>query len=324
MTRAIRLHEHGGPDVMRWEDVEVGDPGPGEARVRHTAVGLNYIDTYHRTGLYPVEAPHGLGLEAAGTVEALGEGVEHLSVGDRVAYGAGPLGAYAEARIMPAGRLVKLPDGVEDETAAALMLKGMTVRYLVRETFRVEPGMTVLWHAAAGGVGLIACQWLRSEGVTVIGTVGSAEKEALARDNGATHVIRYDRQDVAAEVRKITDGAGVPVVYDGVGAATIDASLDSLAPRGLLASFGNASGPVKDFDLGRLSAKGSLYVTRPTLMTYVASDEALRENAAETLAMVEAGKVRVQVNQRFALSDAPEAHRALEGRRTTGSTVLTV
>ena len=324
MTRAIRLHEHGGPDVMRWEDVEVGDPGPGEARVRHTAVGLNYIDTYHRTGLYPVEAPHGLGLEAAGTVEALGEGVEHLSVGDRVAYGAGPLGAYAEARIMPAGRLVKLPDGVEDETAAALMLKGMTVRYLVRETFRVEPGMTVLWHAAAGGVGLIACQWLRSEGVTVIGTVGSAEKEALARDNGATHVIRYDRQDVAAEVRKITDGAGVPVVYDGVGAATIDASLDSLAPRGLLASFGNASGPVKDFDLGRLSAKGSLYVTRPTLMTYVAGDEALRENAAETLAMVEAGKVRVQVNQRFALSDAPEAHRALEGRRTTGSTVLTV
>ena len=324
MTRAIRLHEHGGPDVMRWEPVEVGEPGPGEARVRHAAVGLNYIDTYHRTGLYPVEAPHGLGLEAAGTVEALGEGVEHLSVGDRVAYGAGPLGAYAEARIIPAGRLVRLPDGVDDETAAALMLKGMTVRYLVRETFRVEPGMTVLWHAAAGGVGLIACQWLAAEGVTVIGTVGSEAKAALARENGAAHVIRYDTEDVAARVREITDGAGVPVVYDGVGAATLDASLDSLGPRGLLASFGNASGPVTNFDLGRLSAKGSLYVTRPTLMSYVATDEALRANAAETLGMVEASKVRVQVNQRFALSDAAEAHRALEARETTGSTVLTV
>ena len=324
MTHAIRLHEHGGPEMLQWEAVEVGEPGPGEARVRHTAVGLNYIDTYHRTGLYPVEAPHGLGLEAAGVVEALGEGVEHLSVGDRVAYGAGPLGAYSEARLIPAGRLVRLPDGVDDETAAALMLKGMTVRYLVRETFEVRPGMTVLWHAAAGGVGSIACQWLAAEGVTVIGTVGSDEKAALARENGAAHVICYDREDVASRVREITDGTGVPVVYDGVGAATLDASLASLAPRGLLVSFGNASGPVTSFDLGRLSAGGSLYITRPTLMTYVASDEALQANATETLGMVEAGKVRVHVNQRFALADAAAAHRALEGRETTGSTVLTV
>lgn len=324
MTRAIRMHRPGGPELMVWEEVEVPEPGPGEARVRHTAVGLNYIDTYHRTGLYPVPAPHGLGLEAAGVVEALGEGVTHLSVGQRVAYGAGPLGAYSEARTMPAGRLVPLPDGVDDETAAALMLKGMTVRYLVRETYPVEPGMTVLWHAAAGGVGLIACQWLASEGVTVIGTVGSEAKATLARENGAAHVVRYDEEDVAERVREITDGRGVPVVYDGVGAATLDASLASLAPRGLLASFGNASGPVRDFDLGRLSAHGSLYVTRPTLMTYVASDEALEANASETLGMVASGRVRVQVNQRFALSNAASAHRALEARETTGSTVLTV
>lgn len=324
MTRAIRMHRPGGPELMVWEEVEVPEPGPGEARVRHTAVGLNYIDTYHRTGLYPVPAPHGLGLEAAGVVEALGEGVTHLSVGQRVAYGAGPLGAYSEARTMPAGRLVPLPGGVDDETAAALMLKGMTVRYLVRETYPVEPGMTVLWHAAAGGVGLIACQWLASEGVTVIGTVGSEAKATLARENGAAHVVRYDEEDVAERVREITDGRGVPVVYDGVGAATLDASLSSLAPRGLLASFGNASGPVRDFDLGRLSAHGSLYVTRPTLMTYVASDEALEANASETLGMVASGHVRVQVNQRFALSDAASAHRALEARETTGSTVLTV
>ena len=257
-------------------------------------------------------------------VEAVGEGVAHLSVGDRVAYGAGPPGAYSEARIMPAGRLVRLPDGVEDETAAALMLKGMTVRYLVRETFAVKPGMTVLWHAAAGGVGLIACQWLAAEGVTVIGTAGSDAKAAMAEEHGAAHVIRYDREDVAERVKELTDGAGVPVVYDGVGAATLDASLASLAPRGLLVSFGNASGPVEDFDLGRLSAGGSLYVTRPTLMTYVADDEALQANAGETLGMVEAGKVRVRVNQRFELANAAAAHRALEGRETTGSTVLTV
>ena len=322
MTHAIRLHRHGGPGVLAWEAVDVPEPGPGEVRVRQSAVGLNYIDTYHRTGLYPVEAPHGLGLEAAGTIEAVGEGVSGLAVGDRIAYGAGPLGAYAEARCLPAGRVVPLPDAVDDETAAAAMLKGMTVRYLVRETFRVEPGMTVLWHAAAGGVGLIACQWLASMDVTVIGTASSEEKRALARENGCTHAVGYDRDEIAAKVREVTNGRGVPVVYDGVGAETLDASLDALAPRGLLATFGNASGPVSSFDLGRLSAGGSLYVTRPTLMTYVAEDEALRANASEVLEMIASGRVRVPVNQRYALSNAAEAHRALEARETTGSTVL--
>ena len=323
-TSAIRLARHGGPDVLRYEEATLPEPGAGEVRVRHTAVGLNFIDTYHRTGLYPNALPHGLGLEGAGTVEALGEGVTTLSVGDRVAYGAGPLGAYAEARVMPAAKLVRLPDAVGDEEAAAVMLKGMTVRYLVRETYPVKPGETVLWHAAAGGVGLIACQWLASEGVTVIGTVGSEAKADLAREHGAAHVIRYDREDVAARVREITDGEGVPVVYDGVGAATLDASLDSLRPRGLLASFGNASGPVTGFDLGTLAAKGSLYVTRPVLMAYVSTDEALQANASEVLEMVASGRVRVRVNQRYALSEAAKAHRALEARETTGSTVLTV
>ena len=322
MTHAIRLQRHGGPGVLAWEAVDVPEPGPGEVRVRQSAVGLNYIDTYHRTGLYPVEAPHGLGLEAAGTIEAVGEGVSGLAVGDRIAYGAGPLGAYAEARCLPAGRVVPLPDAVDDETAAAAMLKGMTVRYLVRETFRVEPGMTVLWHAAAGGVGLIACQWLASMDVTVISTASSEEKRALARENGCTHAVGYDRDEIAAKVREVTNGRGVPVVYDGVGAETLDASLDALAPRGLLATFGNASGPVSSFDLGRLSAGGSLYVTRPTLMTYVAEDEALRANASEVLEMIASGRVRVPVNQRYALSNAAEAHRALEARETTGSTVL--
>ena len=324
MPHAIRLHEHGGPDVLKWESVDVADPGPGEVRLRHTAVGLNYIDTYHRTGLYPVETPHGLGLEAAGVVEAVGESVTHLSEGDRVAYGAGPLGAYATHRVMPATRVGKLPDSVDDETAAAMMLKGMTVRYLVRETYAAKEGDTVLWHAAAGGVGLIACQWLAAMGVTVIGTAGGAEKCALAKENGAAHVIDYTKEDVARRVSEITDGAGVPVVYDGVGAATLDASLASLAPRGLLASFGNASGPVKDFDLGRLSSGGSLYVTRPSLMAYVATDDALAANMADLFDMVGSSKVKVPVNQRFALENAADAHRALEARETVGSTVLTV
>ena len=327
MTHSIRVREHGGPEVLRWEEVDVPAPGPGELCVRQTAIGLNYIDTYHRTGLYPVANAgpdgHGIGLEAAGTVEAVGDGVNDFTVGDRVAYGAGPIGSYAEVRNLPAGRAVRIPDGVSDETAAAVMLKGMTVRYLVRETFAVKPDMTVLWHAAAGGVGLIACQWLSAEGVTVIGTVSSDEKEALARENGAAHIIRYDREDVAERVREITNGQGVPVVFDGVGAATVDASLASLAPRGLLATFGNASGPVANFDLAKLS-KGSLYITRPTLMTYVATDEALHANASEVLSLVERGTVRVQVNQRYALKDAAQAHRDLEARRTTGSTVLTV
>ena len=323
-TMTIRIHETGGPDVMRWESVDVAEPGPGEIAVRHTAVGLNYIDTYHRSGLYPVALPSGLGLEAAGIVEALGEGVTHLAVGDRIAYGTGPLGAYSERRVMPAGRVVKVPDGVEDETAAALMLKGMTVRYLVRETYAVQPGQTVLWHAGAGGVGLIACQWLSTEGVTVIATAGGPEKCAMAREAGAAHVIDYDTEDVAARVREITDGAGVPVVYDGVGAATVDASLASLSPRGMFVSFGNASGPVTNFDLGRLSAHGSLYVTRPSLMAYVATDEALQANAAEVLDIVATGRVSVPVRQRFPLADAARAHTELEARRTTGSSVLTV
>ena len=325
-TQAIRIHETGDPDVMSWETVGVAQPGAGEILVRHTAVGLNYIDTYHRSGLYPVELPSGLGLEAAGVVEALGEGVEHLAQGDRVAYGTGPLGAYSQRRVMPAGRVVKLDDAIDDETAAAMMLKGMTVRYLVRETFPVERGQTVLWHAAAGGVGLIACQWLASEGVTVIGTAGGEEKCAMAREAGAAHVIDYDRSgpegDVAKRVREITDGAGVPVVFDGVGAATVDASLASLRPRGMFVSFGNASGPVTNFDLGRLSAHGSLYVTRPSLMAYVATDEALRANAADVIGKVASGHVKVPVRQRYPLADAAEAHRDLEARRTTGSTVL--
>ena len=324
MTHAIRIRETGGPDVMTWEEVDLPAPGPGEITVRHTAVGLNYIDTYHRSGLYPVELPSGLGLEAAGVVEQTGEGVTGLAKGDRVAYGTGPLGAYSERRVMPAGRAVKLDERVDDQTAAAMMLKGMTVRYLVRETFRVEPGMTVLWHAAAGGVGLIACQWLSSEGVTVIGTAGGEEKCAMAREAGAAHVIDYDREDVAARVREITDGDGVPVVYDGVGAATVDASLASLRPRGMFVSFGNASGPVRDFDLGRLSAHGSLYVTRPSLMAYVATDEALAANAGEVVGMVASGRVKVPVRQRYSLRDAAAAHRDLEGRKTTGSTILTV
>ena len=322
MTHAIRLHGHGGPDVLAWEEVDVPDPGPNEVRVRQTAVGLNYIDTYHRTGLYPVETPHGLGLEAAGVVEAVGNGVTHLSIGDRVAYGAGPIGAYAETRCIPAGRVVALPDAVDDDTAAAAMLKGMTVRYLVRETFRVEPGMTVLWHAAAGGVGLIACQWLASMGVTIIGTASTPEKRKLAENHGCTHTVGYDQNEIVAEVMELTDGKGVPVVYDGVGAETLDASLAALAPRGLLATFGNASGPVAAFDLGRLSAGGSLYVTRPTLMTYVAEDDALQANASEVLGMIASGRVRIAVNQRYALRDAADAHRDLEARRTTGSTVL--
>ena len=325
MPHAIRIEKTGGPEVMSWVEVSVPEPAPGEVLVRHTAVGLNYIDTYHRSGLYPVPLPSGLGLEAAGVVEAVGEGVSHLRDGDRIAYGTGPLGAYSERRTVPAGRVVKLPDTIDDDTAAAVMLKGMTVRYLVRETFPVEAGQTVLWHAAAGGVGLIACQWLAAMGVTVIGTAGGEEKCAMAREAGAAHVIDYSRdEDIAARVREITGGEGVPVVFDGVGAATVDASLASLRPRGLFVSFGNASGPVRDFDLGRLSAHGSLYVTRPSLMAYVSTDEALQANAGEVLDMVAAGRVRVPVRQRFALADAAEAHTELEARRTTGSSVLTV
>jgi NADPH:quinone reductase len=320
--KAIRFHQPGGPEVMKYEDIELAAPGKGEVRIRHTAVGLNYIDTYHRSGAYALPLPSGIGLEAAGVVEGVGEGVTSLREGDRVAYGAGPIGAYSQARNMPANRLSKLPDTIDDKTAAAMMLKGMTVRYLLRETFKVEKGQTILFHAVAGGVGLIAVQWAKHLGVRVIGTAGSPEKAELAKSLGCDEVIDYGKEDVAKRVRELTDGKGVPVVYDGVGQATLMASLDSLSPRGLLVSFGAASGPVKDFDTGILAAKGSLYLTRPTLMTYVASDAALQANTADLFDVVGSGKVKIEVNQTYALADAVQAHKDLEGRKTTGSTVL--
>jgi len=320
--KAIRFHQPGGPEVMKYEDIDLAAPGAGEVRIRHTAVGLNYIDTYHRSGAYPLPMPSGIGLEAAGVVEEVGEGVTSLQAGDRVAYGAGPIGAYSQARNMPANRLSKLPDTIDDKTAAAMMLKGMTVRYLLRETFKVEKGQTILFHAIAGGVGLIAVQWAKLLGVRVIGTAGSPEKAELAKSLGCDEVIDYGKEDVAKRVRELTDGKGVPVVYDGVGQATLMASLDSLSPRGLLVSFGAASGPVKDFDTGILAAKGSLYLTRPTLMTYVASDAALQANTADLFDVVGSGKVKIEVNQTYALADAVQAHKDLEGRKTTGSTVL--
>ncbi len=320
--KAIQMTQPGGPEVMELVDIDLAAPGAGEIRVRHTCIGLNYIGTYHRSGLYPLPLPSGIGLEAAGVVEECGADVSGLSVGDRVAYGTGPIGAYAEARNVPATRVVKLPDSISDETGAAMMLKGMTVRYLLRETYEVQAGDTILWHAAAGGVGLIACQWAKALGATVIGTVSSDEKAALAKANGCDHIIMYTQEDVAKRVREITDGAGVPVVYDGVGAATLEASLDSLRPRGLLASFGNASGPVTNFDVGSLGAKGSLYLTRPSLMAYTASDDALAANAADLMEMVGSGKVTIPVNQRYALADVVQAHTDLESRKTTGSTVI--
>ena len=322
MVKAIRIHEHGGPEVLRWADVEVGAPDPGEVRLRHSAVGLNYIDTYHRTGLYPVALPSGIGLEGAGVVEAVGEGVAGLAAGDRVVYAGGPVGAYAEARVMPTKPLVKLPDGIDDVQAAGMMLQGMTVRYLIRETVWVEPGMTVLWHAAAGGVGLIACQWLNHLGVTVIGTVGSAEKAALAKAHGCHHTINYSQENFVERVREITDGKGVPVVYDSVGKDTWDGSLDCLARRGTLVSFGNASGAVPPFAPGILSAKGSLFLTRPTLMDYTATREEFEATAGDLFDVVQSGVVKIEVRQTYPLAEAAKAHAELEGRKTTGSTVL--
>ena len=320
--KAIRMDGTGGPEVMALVDVEVGKPGPGQVRVRQTAVGLNYIDTYHRTGLYPVQLPSGLGLEAAGVVEEAGEGVTSLKPGDRVAYGTGPIGAYAEMRNLPANRLTKLPAAISDETAAGMMLKGMTARYLLRATYVVKPGDTILLHAAAGGVGLIMSQWAKALGATVIGTVGSDAKAEIARAHGCDHVINYSTEDTVARVKELTGGKGVPVVYDGVGKDTITISLDCLRPRGLMVSFGNASGPVPPVDVLQLSARGSLYITRPTLMTYTASDEDLRETAEDLVNVVASGKVKIPVNQRYALAEVVTAHRDLESRRTTGTTVL--
>ena len=322
MTHAIRFHRTGGPEVLQWEEVGGGEPGPGEVRVRHAAVGLNFIDTYHRSGLYPVPLPSGIGLEGAGTVEALGPGVAHLQVGDRVAYAGGPLGAYSEARLIPADRLIRLPDSLSFETGAAMMLQGLTAAYLLRRTYRVQKGDTVLIHAAAGGVGLIACQWAKALGATVIGTVSTEAKAELARAHGCDHPILYTREDFARRVRDITGGEGVPVVYDGIGKDTFTGSLDSLRPLGTMVSFGNASGPVGLIDPLLLSQKGSLFFTRPTLMHYTARRADLEALATELLGVVTSGQVKIEVHQRFPLQQAAAAHIALEGRQTTGSTVL--
>ena len=322
MAHAIRLHKTGGPEVLSWEDVELPPPAPGEATVRHHAVGLNFIDTYHRTGLYPLPMPSGIGMEGAGVVEAVGQGVTEVKVGDRVAYAGGPVGAYAEVRNIPAHRLLKLPGSIAFNTAAAMMLQGLTTAYLLRRTYRVQPGDAVLIYAAAGGVGLIACQWAKALGATVIGTVGSAAKADLARVHGCDHVINYSSEDFTRRVRDITGGEGVPVVYDGVGKDTFMGSLDSLRPMGMLVSYGNASGPVEPLDLLLLSQKGSLFVTRPTLMNYTAKRADLEALGAELFDVVGSGKVKIEVNQSYALKDAIQAHRDLEARKTTGSTIL--
>ena len=323
MPKVIRIHETGGPDAMQWEDVEIGTPGPGEIRIRHEAVGLNYIDVYFRTGLYPAPSlPFSPGMEGAGVVDAVGDGVDSLAVGDRIAYAAPPVGAYAEERLMPAEKVVKIPAGIDSSQAAAMMLQGMTVEYLLRRTCPVRSGDTILFHAAAGGVGLIACQWAKHLGATVIGTVGNDEKAGLARAHGCDHPIVYTRENFTERVRELTDGAGVPVVYDAVGRDTFEGSLDCLQPRGMLVSFGQSSGKINPFDVGILSAKGSLYITRPTLMTYTASRADLEASAQALFDVVGSGAVRITVNQTFPLADAVAAHRALESRRTTGSTVL--
>ncbi len=322
MSKAIRFSETGGPEVLTFQDVEVGNPDEGQVRLRQTAIGLNYIDTYHRGGLYPLPLPSGLGLEAAGIVEAVGPGVTHVKVGDRVAYAGGPPGAYAQSRVMPAAPLVKLPDGIADREAAAMMLQGMTAQFLLRRTYKVQAGETVLFHAAAGGVGLIACQWLKALGATVIGTVGTPEKAALAKAHGCDHTILYTEENFVERVRELTGGAGVPVVYDSVGKDTWEGSLDCLQPRGLMVSFGNASGAVPPFNIGQLAAKGSLYVTRPTLMSHIGKRDELEASARDLFDVVASGKVKIEVKQSYALADAAQAHRDLEGRKTTGSTIL--
>lgn len=322
MPNAIRIHQVGGPEVLQFESVAVGDPGPGEARIRHTAVGLNYIDTYQRSGLYKLPLPSGIGSEAAGVVEAVGPDVGELKAGDRVAYSGGAPGAYAEARVMPIDRLVKLPEGVSDRSAATLMLKGLTVQYLLRQTYTVKAGETILLHAAAGGIGLIACQWARALGATVIGTVGSDAKAELAKANGCTHTIVYTRENFVEKVKEITGGKGVPVVYDAVGKDTFPGSLDCLSPRGLFVSFGNSSGPVPPFEILLLAQKGSLYATRPTLATYTAKRADLLKMAEEMFALVQSGKLKNDARQTYALKDAAQSHRDLESRKTSGSTVL--
>jgi NADPH2:quinone reductase len=320
MPKAIRIEQTGGPEVMKFVDVEVGAPGPGEVQVRHKAIGLNFIDIYFRSGLYPSPLPAGLGTEGAGDIVAVGQGVSGLKVGDRVAYAGGPAGAYSEVRNMPAGVLVKLPKSISYETGAAMMLKGMTVQYLFRRTYKLQKGQTILFHAAAGGVGLIAMQWAKALGVTVIGTVGSEDKAALARKYGCDHVILYKSENIVERVREITKGAMVPVVYDSVGKDTFQASIDSLQPFGLMVSFGNASGPVPPVALTAL--KGSLYITRPSLMAHIASRSNLEEISGDLFKMVSSGKVKIEIDQRYALADAAKAHADLASRKTTGCTVL--
>lgn len=321
MPHVIRIHQNGGPEQMQWEEVTVADPGPGEVRVRNTAVGLNFIDTYHRSGLYPMPLPMVLGSEGAGVVEAVGPKVKEFKVGDRVAY-AQPIGAYAEVLIRPVARLVKIPAGIKDETAAAMMLKGMTAWYLCRRTYRVKKGDTIVVHAAAGGVGQILCQWAKHLGATVIGTVGSDEKVALAKKAGCKHVVVMSREKLSERVKAITKGKGVPVVYDGVGKDTFVESLDCLQPLGLMASFGNASGAVAPVNIGILAQKGSLFLTRPTLVNYTSKREDLLAAARELFAVVKKGAVKITINQRYPLREAAQAHRDLESRKTTGSTVL--
>ncbi len=322
MVKAIRMTRSGGPEVMEYVDVEVGEPGPGEVRIRQMAIGLNYIDVYFRTGAYPQDYPAGIGMEGAGVIEAVGSGVTHVKVGDRVAYASRPTGAYAEVRVMPAAVLVRLPESISFETGAAMMLQGLTVQYLFRRTFALKGGETILFHAAAGGVGLIACQWARALGVTMIGTVGSDEKAALAKSHGCVHTINYNKENFVERVKEITGGKGVPVVYDSIGKDTFTGSLDCLSPLGLLVSYGSASGPVPPFGLNELASRGSLFVTRPTLFTYSAKRDDLEAMSAELFGMVDSGKVKIEINQRYALKDAAQAHRDLEDRKTTGSTIL--
>jgi len=324
MTKAIRIHETGGPEVLKWEDVDVGEPGKGQVRLRQTACGLNYIDVYGRTGLYPVgDFPAILGMEAVGTVEAIGEGVSSVSVGDRFAYSM-QLGAYAESRLIDAAQLIRIPDGINDETAAAMMLKGLTAHYLLFRTYPVKSGDSILVYAAAGGVGLILCQWASLLGATVIGCVGSEQKAALAKANGCDHTILYRQEDIAESVRELTNGVGVAAAYDSIGKATFEASLDSLKTFGVLATYGNASGPVEPFSPAILAPKGSLYVTRPTLASHIATRELLEEGANRLINVVANNSVKIHVNQTFALAECAEAHRALEARNTTGSTVLQI
>jgi NADPH2:quinone reductase len=321
MAKAMRYHKQGGPEVLQLDDVQVGDPGQGQVRIRHTAIGVNFVDTYQRSGLYPMQVPAVAGNEGAGVVEAVGAGVTDLKAGDRVCYTGIP-GSYCEQRIVAADRMVKLPEGISEEQAASMLLKGLTVHYLIFSTYRVQKGDTVLWHAAAGGVGLIACQWLKALGVTTIGTAGSPEKLALAKSHGADHLINYSTEKFVDKVKEITGGKGVPVVYDSVGKTTWEGSLDCLRPRGLMVSFGNASGPVAPVNLGILSTKGSLYVTRPTLATHIASRADLVERSNALFDIVKSGKVKIETTAKYKLADAAQAHRDLEGRKTTGSVVL--